>query len=174
VDSCRQLHKNGHAEARYPWHRPHYHDVVYTNQDARIRNGRLILPHGQSGTLYIRLPNTITLPGRLMEVRLSYGVVCLICEVADTPRLEQTVIGVDLGVIYPMGKPRGLQLAQNDKAAASGLMTEARQSRSPAANAPSGAYVQHFTLATLPASNARMFGWGGALCKPLSPTSRGA
>jgi len=98
VDSCRQLHKNGHAEARYPWHRPHYHDVVYTNQDARIRNGRLILPHGQSGTLHIHLPNTITLPGRLMEVRLSYGVVCLICEVADTPRLEQTVIGVDLGV----------------------------------------------------------------------------
>src|SRR5215472_8807771 len=73
VDSCRQLRKNGHAEARYPWHRPHYHDVVYTNQDARIRNGRLILPHGQSGTLRICLPDTITLPGRLVEVRLSYG-----------------------------------------------------------------------------------------------------
>jgi putative transposase len=98
VDSCRQLRKNGHAEARYPWHRPHYHDVVYTNQDARIRDGRLILPHGQSGTLHIRLPDTITLPGRLMEVRLSYGVVCLICEIADTPCPEQTVIGVDLGV----------------------------------------------------------------------------
>jgi len=71
---------------------------VYTNQDARIRDGRLILPHGQSGTLHIRLPDAIILPGRLMEVRLSYGVVRLICEIADTPRPEQTVIGIDLGV----------------------------------------------------------------------------
>jgi hypothetical protein len=39
----------------------------------------------------------MTLPGRLVEVRLSYGVVRLICEIADTPRPEQTVIGVDLG-----------------------------------------------------------------------------
>ena len=50
VDSCRQLRKNGQAEARYPWRKPRYHDVVYTNQDARIRDGRLLLPHGQSGT----------------------------------------------------------------------------------------------------------------------------
>ena len=79
VDSCRQLHKHGHAEARYPWHRSHYHDVVYTNQHdvvytnqhARIRGGRLLLPHARSGTLRIRLPDTIALPGRLMEVCLS-------------------------------------------------------------------------------------------------------
>src|SRR5260370_22382168 len=43
VDSCRQLRKNGQAEARYPWRKPHYHDVVYTNQDARIRDRRLVL-----------------------------------------------------------------------------------------------------------------------------------
>jgi putative transposase len=98
VDSCRQLRKNGQTEARYPRHKPHYHDVVYTNQDARIRDGRLVLPHGTSGTLRIRLPETVTLPGRLMEVRLSFGVVRLICEVLDTPRPQQTVIGVDLGV----------------------------------------------------------------------------
>jgi putative transposase len=98
VDSCRRLRKNGQPEARYPWRRPRYHDVVYTNQDARMRDGRLVLPHGQSGTLRIRLPDTVTLPGRLMEARLSYGVVRLICEIADTPRPEQTVIGVDLGV----------------------------------------------------------------------------
>jgi putative transposase len=98
VDSCRQMRKNGHAEARYPWRLCRYHDVVYTNQDARIRDGRLIVPHGKSGTLHIRLPDTITLPGRLMEVRLSYGLVRLICEVPDVPRLQETVIGVDLGV----------------------------------------------------------------------------
>jgi putative transposase len=91
VESCRQLRKNGHAEARY-------HDVVYTNQDARIRDGQLLLPHGTSGTLRLRLPVTISLPGRLMEVRLSFGVARLICEVADMPRTQQTVIGVDLGV----------------------------------------------------------------------------
>ena len=39
VDSCRQLRRNGHAEARYPWRLRRYHDVVYTNQDARIAMG---------------------------------------------------------------------------------------------------------------------------------------
>lgn len=98
VDSCRQLRRNGQTEARYPWRKSRYHDVVYTNQDARIRDGRLILPHGKSGSLCIRLPETVKLPGRLMEVRLSYGVVRLICEVLESPRPQQTVIGVDLGV----------------------------------------------------------------------------
>jgi putative transposase len=98
VNSCRQLRKNGQTEARYPWRLYRYHDVVYTNQDARIRDGRLVLPHGTSGTLRIRLPASVTLPGRLMEVRLSYGLARLICEVADTSRPQETVIGVDLGV----------------------------------------------------------------------------
>jgi putative transposase len=98
VDSCRQLRKNGQAEARYPWRKSRFHDLVYTNQDARIRGGHLLLPHGQSGTLRIPLPDTIVLPGRLMEVRLSYGVVRLICQIPDETRLQQTVIGVDLGV----------------------------------------------------------------------------
>jgi putative transposase len=98
VDSCRQLRRNGQTEARYPWRTPRYHDVVYTNQDARIREGRLMLPHGTSGALRIHLPETVTLPGRLMEVRLSYGVVRLVCEVLEAPHPQQTVIGVDLGV----------------------------------------------------------------------------
>jgi putative transposase len=98
VDSCRQLRTNGHAQARYPWKLRRYHDVVYTNQDARIRDGRLVLPHGTSGTLRIRLPDAVTLPGRLMEVRLSYGLVRLICEVPDVARTQQAIIGVDLGV----------------------------------------------------------------------------
>jgi transposase len=33
-----------------------------------------------------------------MEVRLSFGVMRLVCEVAEVPRPQQTVIGVDLGV----------------------------------------------------------------------------
>ena len=85
VDSCRQLRRNGHDEARYPWRLRRYHDVVYTNQDARIRDGRLVLPHGKSGALRIRVPDTVTLPGRLMEVRLSYGTVRLVCEMPTPP-----------------------------------------------------------------------------------------
>jgi hypothetical protein len=98
VNSCRTLRKNRQTQARYPWRLRRYHDVVYTNQDARIRDGRLLLPHGQSGTLRLRIPNTLTLPGRLMEVRLSYGRARLICAVADAARAQQIVIGVDLGV----------------------------------------------------------------------------
>ncbi|HEV8193233.1 MAG TPA: transposase [Ktedonobacterales bacterium] len=98
VDSCRQLCKNGQTEARYPWRLSRYHDVVYTNQDARICDGRLVLPHGTSESLRIRLPETVTLPGRLIEVRLSYGVVRLIREVPDTKHSQETIIGIDLGV----------------------------------------------------------------------------
>jgi len=100
VESCRQLRKNGQSEARYPRRLRHYRDVVYTNQDARIRDGRLVLPQGASGTLRIRLPDVVTVPGRLMEVCLSYGVVRIICETPDEQRTQDTVIGVDLGGKY--------------------------------------------------------------------------
>jgi putative transposase len=86
------------SEARYPWRLRRYHDVVYTNQDARIRDGRLLLPHGKSGTSRIRIPDPLTLPGRLMEVRLSYGIARLICEVPHAAHPQHTVIGVDVGV----------------------------------------------------------------------------
>ncbi len=98
VDATRQLRKNGYAEARYPWKRPRYRDVVYTNQDARIKGKRLVLPNGKSGTLRIPLPDERSLPGRLMEVRLCLGRVLLVCEVPDESRHQKTVVGVDLGV----------------------------------------------------------------------------
>lgn len=96
VQSARQLRKNGQDTARYPWRMPRYRDVVYTNQDARIRGNRLILPNGTSGTL--RIPLAVSLPGRLMEVRLCMGLVRLVCAIPETPKPPQTVIGVDLGV----------------------------------------------------------------------------
>ncbi len=98
VDATRQLRKNGHAEARYPWKRPRYRDVVYTNQDARIRDNRLVLPNGKSGTLRIPLPHDRPLPGRLMEVRLCIGRVLLVYEIPDEPHHQRTVVGIDLGV----------------------------------------------------------------------------
>lgn len=98
VNSARQLRKNGHTEAKYPSRLLRYRDVPYTNQDARIRDGYLILPHGSAGRLAARLPDGVELPGRLMEVRLTYGKIMAVCEVPDSPSAAKTSIGVDLGV----------------------------------------------------------------------------
>jgi putative transposase len=98
VESSRCLRANGHAEARFPWKQPKYRAVPYTNQDAKIRNGMLRLPNGQAGALLVRLPSTVTLPGRLMEVRLEYTRVVLVCEVPDAARPAGPTIGIDLGV----------------------------------------------------------------------------
>jgi putative transposase len=96
VTSARQLRKQGHAGARYPWRTLHYRDVIYTNQAARLRNGRLILPNADSGTLSIPMP--VALPGRLVEVRLSFGTVHVVCQVSEEARSTERTVGVDLGV----------------------------------------------------------------------------
>jgi putative transposase len=98
VQSARQLRKNGDADARYPWKQPRYRDVVYTNQAPRFKDGWMLLPNGTSGTLRVRLPDGVTLPGRLMEVRLAYRRLLLVCEVPDEARPSGPTIGVDLGV----------------------------------------------------------------------------
>src|SRR5579859_4832711 len=68
---------------KYPWRRVRYRDITYTNQDARIREGYLLLPNGKSGTLRVHLPDTVTIPGRLREVRLGLFCVQIVCEVPD-------------------------------------------------------------------------------------------
>ena len=105
VRSTSALRKKGHAEARYPWRKPRYGDVTYTNQDAKVRNGFLLLPHGRKGkgTLAIKVPKGLTLPGKLMEVTLEYGCVRVVCKVDDEKPVENeagddVVVGVDLGV----------------------------------------------------------------------------
>lgn len=98
VEATRQLRKKGHEEARYPYHKPRYKGVIYTNQAAVMREGRLTLPNGVSGKLSIRIPESVSLVGRLMEVRLDFGRVMLVHEVEDVPRPQGPVIGVDLGV----------------------------------------------------------------------------
>jgi putative transposase len=102
VNATRQLRKNGHSEANYPWKRFHYRDVVYTNQAARIvedKIGRLlVLPNGKSGRLSVRVPADIQFPGRVMEVRLRYGRLLVVCEIPDLAQPKQVTIASDLGV----------------------------------------------------------------------------
>jgi putative transposase len=98
IRATRQLRKNGDMDASYPWKLRRYRDVVYTNQAARLVDGRLILPNGTSGRLVVRIPSGITFPGRLMEVRLAYNRVLVVCEVPDEAHPAKTTIGVDLGV----------------------------------------------------------------------------
>ncbi len=91
----------GETEVRYPWREARYRDVPYTNQDAVLHDGWLRLSHGRGRTpLRIELPKNRPLPGRLMEVRLAYGLVRLVCEVEDAlaSTVPPVVIGVDLGV----------------------------------------------------------------------------
>jgi putative transposase len=97
VESAKRLRKTDPG-ARYPWHKGRYRDVPYTNQDARVRDGCLLLPNGKAGTLRIRMPDTVLLPGRVMEVRLSFGCVRIVCEAADASSPAGPTIGVDLGV----------------------------------------------------------------------------
>lgn len=75
----------------------------------------------------------------------------------------------------PMAEARGLQLPRNDKGAAYGCMTAARQNRNPAASAPSGAWVRNRGMETrlltldilrwrrFPPATRRMFSFHGAV-----------
>ncbi len=96
VQAIKRLRKQGQAHMRYPWRKPKYRDVIYTNQAARLKDGILTLPSGKSGKLRIRIP--VELPGRLIEARLCFGRVLIVSEVADTVQAVERTIGIDLGV----------------------------------------------------------------------------
>lgn len=100
VNATRQLRRNGHTGANYPWRLFHYRDIIYTNQAARlVEDGKIIaLPNGKSGRLRVRVPEAVQFPGRLIEVQLVYGKVRVVCEVPDESRSAEITIGVDLGV----------------------------------------------------------------------------
>lgn len=97
IASAELLHKHGEPY-EYPHKKPRFRQVIFTNQGAKVRNGVLSLPCGHAGRLSVRLPKGLTLPGRLMEVRLDYGCVEIVCEVVDDRRAEGSIVGVDLGV----------------------------------------------------------------------------
>ena len=67
-----------------PIRTPRYRQVIFTNQGAKIRGNRtLMLPCGTAGRLTIRIPKGVVLPGRLMEVRLDYGCVEIVCALTE-------------------------------------------------------------------------------------------
>ena len=98
VRSTTELRKKGFKEARYPWKTSRYHDVPYSNQAARFRKGALMLPHGKAGKLKIHIPKGIELPGRLMEAKLLFGRLLVVCQIPDPAVQSGPLIGVDLGV----------------------------------------------------------------------------
>jgi putative transposase len=98
VTATTVLRSSSRPSACYPFRKPKYRCVLFTNQAARLRNAVLTLPCGQAGNLRIRLPDTVTIPGRLMEVRLHFGKVELVYEVSTIVHPPGPVIGVDLGV----------------------------------------------------------------------------
>jgi putative transposase len=97
IASAESLRKRGETY-EYPHKKPRYRQVIFTNQGAKVRSGVLSLPCGTAGRLVIRLPKMVVLPGRVIEVRLHYGCVEIVCEIPDEARTGGPVIGVDLGV----------------------------------------------------------------------------
>jgi putative transposase len=98
VTATTVLRHDSRPDARYPFRKPKYRCVIFTNQAARVRDGVLTLPCGQAGRLRVRIPEAVNLPGRLMEVRLHFGKVELVCQVPDVVHPTGPVIGIDLGV----------------------------------------------------------------------------
>ncbi len=98
ISSAKQLKKNGKPESRYPWKKPKYRDVPYTNQAVRINDNFLILPNCKSGNLKIKIPKKFNIPGRIIKVRLTYDNILITYEVNELTKLPQKIIGIDLGV----------------------------------------------------------------------------
>jgi putative transposase len=97
VASAESLRRKGEPY-EYPFRKTTYRQVLFSNQAPRFRDGFLVLPCGKAGYLEVFMPEGVTLPGRMMEVRLGYGDVEIVCEVIDAPRDPGPTIGVDLGV----------------------------------------------------------------------------
>ena len=97
IASAETLRRHGRPY-NYPHKKPRYHQVIFTNQGAKLRQNTLALPCGTAGRLPIRLPKGLTWPGRLMEVRLHYGCIEMVCAIAEGIRSGGPTIGIDLGV----------------------------------------------------------------------------
>jgi putative transposase len=111
LEAISRLRKRGHADAHYPWRLGRYRDVPYCNQGARIKDlpvksfgvvtlqPHMVLPHGKEAPLHILLPRGFRPPGRVMEVRLAFGRLLMVCKLPEAAeQVPGPPIGVDLGV----------------------------------------------------------------------------
>ncbi len=106
ITSAESLRKKGDPFC-YPHRKTLYRQVLFTNQAPRFRDGRMILPCGKDGYLSVCIPKGVVLPGRVMEIRLDYGEVEIVCEVPNEVRPIGPTIGVDLGVNTVMAATDG-------------------------------------------------------------------
>ena len=106
ITSAESLRKKGDPFC-YPHRKTLYRQVLFTNQAPRFRDGRMILPCGKDGYLSVCIPKGVVLPGRVMEIRLDYGEVEIVCEVPNEVRPLGPTIGVDLGVNTVMAATDG-------------------------------------------------------------------
>lgn len=113
VASSSSHRKAGNEQARYPWRQSRYRPVPFTNQAVRIKGDKILLPcgvvAGARAYMTIRVPDGLVLPGRVMEARLEFCKLALICEIPEAAndnqdevhpifRPKPPKIGVDLGV----------------------------------------------------------------------------
>jgi len=82
----------------YPHRKLRYRQVIFNGQAARSRDGCLILPCGKAGKISIKIPDAVSFPGQVMEVRLNYGSIEVVCKIQEPVRSGGLIIGVDLGV----------------------------------------------------------------------------
>ncbi len=106
ITSAESLRKKGDPFC-YPHRKTLYRQVLFTNQAPRFRDGRMILPCGKDGYLSVCIPKGVVVPGRVMEIRLDYGEVEIVCEVPNEVRPIGPTIGVDLGVNTVMAATDG-------------------------------------------------------------------
>src|SRR5208282_5806415 len=106
ITSAESLRKKGDPFC-YPHRKTLYRQVLFTNQAPRFRDGLMILPCGKAGYLSVCIPKGVVLPGRVMEIRLDYGEVEIVCEVPNEVRPIGPTIGVDLGVNTVMAATDG-------------------------------------------------------------------
>lgn len=97
VASAQSLRGRG-RDGKYPHKKPCYRQAIFNGQAAKFRDGSLILPCGAAGKLTIKIPDAVIFTGQVMEVRLDYGSVSVVCKIADEVRAGGPTIGVDLGV----------------------------------------------------------------------------
>ncbi len=90
----------GDEDIQYPSRKQKYRDISYTNQSVQIRDGNLLLRNARGvSPLSIRIPTGVIFPGEIVEVRVCFGRVIIICSVPKrVPSMSPVQVAIDVGV----------------------------------------------------------------------------